>query len=105
MKKFILPLIVVSLALSACGVNTAEHEKVTEERNALKVRVAELETSLNQANTELLTTKRDLEAEIKVKKLHAVREEQAKQRLLQAERDLATAMTKLKSCQQVKRKK
>ncbi len=104
MKKFILPLIVVSMTLTACGVNTSEHQEVVAERDKLVARVAKLEKSLKEVSATLATTKRDLETEIKVKKQHAVREEQAKQRLLQAERDLATAMTKLKSCQQVKKK-
>lgn len=104
MKKFMLAAAIgaVLVSISACGVSSDEHAKVVTERDMLRTKVSEADTSLAKAKRELEKTKYELATEIKVKQAHAVREEQAKQRLKQAERDLASALRELSA---FKRKK
>lgn len=104
MKRFMLIAVVgaVLVSISACGVSTDDHTKVVTERDTLRTKVSEADASLAKAKRELEKTKYELSTEIKVKQAHAVREEQAKQRLKQAERDLASALRELSA---LKRKK
>ena len=96
MKKFMLILVLSgSSLLSACGVNSEEHNKVAADRDVLRAKVFEMNSSLAKVKSDLEKTKYELATEIKVKQAHAVREEQAKQRLKQAERDLASALREL----------
>lgn len=81
--------------LVACGVNTEEHEKMVANRDDLYVKWVSESKLREKAVADLEIKKRELAAEIKAKQAHAVREEQVKQRLVQAERDLATALRQL----------
>ena len=87
--------LVMVATLSACGVKSDEHASVVSARDKLYVQVTNLSESLTKVRQELEVTKRDLALEIKAKQAHAVREEQAKQRLKQAEIDLQLALREL----------
>lgn len=100
MKKFMQLVLVGALMtfLVGCGVKTADYEAVVSERNNLRVQKAEKSALLEKAVNDLEAKKRVLAEEVKSKQAHAVREEQAKQRLKQAERDLASALRQLSVC-------
>lgn len=97
MKKFmnVIGFVLMAAVLTACGVNTDEHERVVFEKNALQVQLTEKNVTLAKVAQDLEVKKRELATEIKAKQAHAVREEQMKQRLKQAERDLAAALREL----------
>jgi hypothetical protein len=90
MKKIIKSVLVVFVAtfLVACGVSTADYDKVVANRDELYVKWVTEAKLLEKA-------KLDFATEIKAKQAHAVREEQVKQRLKQAERDLAAALREI----------
>ena len=93
MNKFVKVILmaVIIATLSACGVSSEDHGAVVNQNTTLT-------SDLAKVRKELEDKKRDLAAEIKAKKNHAVREEQNKQRLKQAERDLASALQALRLC-------
>lgn len=97
MKKFMkmVSVILIAIVLTACGVNTDEHEKVVSEKNTLRVQLTEKNMVLAKVSHDLEVKKQELATEIKAKQAHIVREEQMKQRLKQAERDLAATLREL----------
>ncbi len=97
MSKIIRLVVVVCVAmfLVACGVKTEDYDKVVANRDELSTKLVSESKTLAKVSKDLETTRRALAAEIKAKQVHTVREEQAKQRLMQAERDLALALHKL----------
>lgn len=105
MKKIIKSVLVVLVTtfLVACGVSTADYDKVVANRDDLYVKWVSESKLREKVTAELEIKKRDLAAEIKAKQTHVVREEQAKQRLLQAERDLASAMRQLSAYKEKKK--
>jgi hypothetical protein len=88
-------MVLLAILLVACGVKTEDYDKMVANRDELYGKWVSESNLLKKANADLETTKHDLLAEIKAKQAHAVREEQAKQRLKQAERDLAAALREL----------
>lgn len=97
MKKFmnLVSFVLVAIVLTACGVNTDEYEKVVSEKNTLRVQLTEKNMAFAKVSQDLEVKKRELATEVKAKQAHIVREEQMKQRLKQAERDLAATLREL----------